>query len=831
MQNKAETSAKKNPILSFFAAIHKYICLGVEKLSGLLSDTKKSLLTLAVLSFSINFLLELSLRQSVFAVFKLIFTNPAVFLVGFLLIFATLSCMYLFRHRTFAFVVITILWIIIMCVNFYLMCLCQRSTPFSSADLRVFNTALEIISNGYLSVFDIIILVLLAMLVIYLLVTTFLKSKKEKGILGIAPFISVQCCAITLVIVVFFTNTVVALDKYDNPPAMFRKHGYAYCFLYSVIDMGIDKPYGYTPDTFEQSRNNVNTVFNAEKKPVEDVFNVEEQDKDLVEELYDMVTASFKEMPEYPYLGITEEESALSVSRLENKYEAYMKAQEEKENSRREPNKKVTRPNIIFLQLESFYDVKNIEGYEYSREPHPIYSKLKEELPGGFLTVPSIGAGTANTEFEIMTGMDKAHFGFGEYPYLSVMQKQTCESMAYNAADYGYKSHVIHNHKGTFYDRNVVFPNLGFDTFTSLENMVDIVTNPRNWAKDSVLIEPIIDCLNSTSGQDLIYTISVQPHGKYPSQELYDKILDGSKPVVELSGNEDNPENPGFAYYVNQLNEVDTFIGELILELSFREEPTILVFYGDHLPSFSVQKYWSLKEGNYFQTDYIIWNNCGIDFSDAKDLSTFQLCSYIFSKVGIDSGDINKLNRIYLDNSVEDYHELLKMYQYAVFYDKNIQDPSSKVKIKTYEPKDIDYGIATGVIDKVYNVGDVTFILGDNFNKFTKIIIDGEKVNTAFINRNLIMTNYELEIGSVITTRQSASGNIYLGDGENEIVYDEVMTVPEEDYNTILTNIFETIGPVHSTEDDIVDDATADFVTGQDEIDLIQNPEEKETIK
>ena len=175
-------------------------------------------------------------------------------------------------------------------------------------------------------------------------------------------------------------------------------------------------------------------------------------------------------------------------------------------------------PNIIFLQLESFYDVTNIEGYEYSEHPHPIYSLLKEQLPGGKLSVPSIGAGTANTEFETISGMDVSLFGIAEYPYLSVLQTQTCESMAYNAKAYGYTSHAIHNHKGTFYDRNKVFPNLGFDTFTSLENMPEIVRNQRKWGKDSMLIDPILKSLDSSFGKDLIYAISVQPHGRYPSE-------------------------------------------------------------------------------------------------------------------------------------------------------------------------------------------------------------------------------------------------------------------------------------------------------------------------
>ena len=825
MLKNNESVGKKNPILAFFAAIHNGICSGMEKLGCLLADTKKSLIVAVAVSFLFNFLLELSLRQNILLVFKLMFTSPEVFFIGFIIIFASLSVMYLFRRRSFAFLMLSLIWIIIMCVNFYMMCICQRSTPFSSADLRVFNTALEIISNGYLSVSDMILLSILIAFVIYLLVISFIKSKKAKGLLGLASFISVQAWAVMLVVVVYFTNIVVLADKYDNPPAMFRKHGYAYCFLYSVIDIGIDKPYGYSPDYFNEHRNNVNARFDAEKKNVEEVFVVEDEHKDLTTTIYEMVIDDYKAMPHYPYIGVTEEEAAVAISRLESKFEDYQQNLADKTDDQNKTDCNLTKPNIIFLQLESFYDVTNIEGYEYSQSPHPIYSMLKENLNTGFLTVPSIGAGTANTEFEIMTGMNKAHFGFGEYPYLSVMQKRTCESMAYNSRDYGYKSHVIHNHKGTFYDRNIVFPNLGFDTFTSIENMVDVVTNPRNWAKDKVLLEPILDCLDSTEEQDLIYTISVQPHGKYPSEEIYKKILRGSEPKVELYGNEDNPENPGFAYYVNQLSEVDTFIGELILELTFRDEPTILVFYGDHLPSFSVQKYWSLKSGNYFQTDYIVWNNCGIDFSDAKDLSTFQLCSYIFSKVGIDSGDINKLNRIHLGGSVEDYHELLKMYQYAVFYDKNIQGPESKVKIQTYEPTQIVYGIATGRIDKIYKIGDVTFIIGDNFNKNSKIIIDGDKVDTAFINRNLIMTNSDVDIGSVITTRQSASGNIYLGNGMNEVIFDNNAIVSEDNYDDVLSDIFDSIGPIQH-EDAVIDDATADFVTGQDEIDMIQMPEE-----
>ena len=135
-------------------------------------------------------------------------------------------------------------------------------------------------------------------------------------------------------------------------------------------------------------------------------------------------------------------------------------------------------PNIIMVQLESFFDVNYLEELSFSENPVPNFEALKRSCPHGFLTVPSIGAGTANTEFEILTGMNLGYFGAGEYPYKTVLQDETCESVCYNLAELGYTNHAIHNHEGTFYQRHIVFSNLGFNTFTSLEYMNDVKYNP-----------------------------------------------------------------------------------------------------------------------------------------------------------------------------------------------------------------------------------------------------------------------------------------------------------------------------------------------------------------
>ena len=182
----------------------------------------------------------------------------------------------------------------------------------------------------------------------------------------------------------------------------------------------------------------------------------------------------------------------------------------------KEPEQK---PNIVFLQIESFFDLARVNGAEYSEEPIPVWSGLLESCPSGMLTVPSVGAGTANTEFEVITGMSLDFFGAGEYPYKTILQEETCESVAYNLKKMGYRTTAIHNNTGTFYDRNMVFANLGFDCFDCEEYMQGITYNDLGWAKDKILTQQIMTALRGSDEQDFVYAISVQPHGKYPKKK------------------------------------------------------------------------------------------------------------------------------------------------------------------------------------------------------------------------------------------------------------------------------------------------------------------------
>ena len=207
-----------------------------------------------------------------------------------------------------------------------------------------------------------------------------------------------------------------------------------------------------------------------------------------------------------------------------------------------------TTPNIIFVQLESFFDVNAINDITLAENPIPYFTKLYNENISGYLTVPTIGAGTINTEFEILTGMSMEYFGAGEYPYKTALKSSTCESVCYNLKKLGYTTSAIHNHQGSFYGRNTTYTHLGFDRFTSIEYMNGVEYTPKDWAKDRILTSQIKEILDSTKQHDFVFAVSVQGHGVYPGdieEDDFETVIPG------------NPEDPAYEskieYYISVL--------------------------------------------------------------------------------------------------------------------------------------------------------------------------------------------------------------------------------------------------------------------------------------
>lgn len=410
-------------------------------------------------------------------------------------------------------------------------------------------------------------------------------------------------------------------------------------------------------------------------------------------------------------------------------------------------------PNIVFLQLESFFDPALVKYLEFSEDPIPNFRYLKKNYSSGYLTVPSVGAGTANTEFEIITGMSLRYFGPGEYPYKTVLKDQVCESINYVLKDIGYAAHAIHNNEASFYGRKDVFTNLGFDTFTSEEYMNITETTPLGWAKDNVLTGEIMDALKSTKESDLVYTISVQGHGGYPSEQI------SSDPEIVIGGVLEEERKNAIEYYVNQIHEMDVFIGELIEELSNYDEDVLLVMFGDHLPSLGLEAR-TLENRSIYQTEYVIWDNMGLEAKD-ENLKSYQLAAVTLEKVDIHLGTVMKYHQE--RRGTKNYWRDLEALQYDMLYGEQYVYNGEI----SYEKTDLRLGVKDIKIVRAFNSLEKTaYVIGENFNSFSKVYINGEAADTTYISESKLKINdCILESEDLLTVNQVSESGKSLSSG------------------------------------------------------------------
>ena len=381
------------------------------------------------------------------------------------------------------------------------------------------------------------------------------------------------------------------------------------------------------------------------------------------------------------------------------------------------------KPDIVMIQLESFFDICDVKGVSFSRDPLPNFHRLQKGYSNGQLTVPTVGAGTVNTEFEVLTGMSQHDFGVSEYPYKTVLKSKTSESICNDLAQIGYSSHAVHNNTATFYGRNKVFSNLGFDSFTSVEYMNNITLNPNGWAKDDVMVDEILKTLDDNKNKsDFTFGITVQSHGKYN-----DVKTDSKDPVKVYNAPEGKEES--YEYYVNEINEVDQMIGKLVYALGKREKPTVLVLYGDHLPSLDLSNE-DLEDGSLYETQYIIWNNYGLKEKD-QDLKAYELYPEVLDQLGIHTGVITQYHQ-QADRSSDTYQTDLKALEYDLLYGENyIYDGEVP-----FTASNLQMGTNPLKIADVYQKDGEYIVRGDNFTPYCRVYFDGKELESQWIDEH-----------------------------------------------------------------------------------------------
>ena len=630
------------------------------------------------LAIIINLIIEILGRKNFLSFFDYVFKSPIVFFYNSLIILFTLSFSFLFKRRKFVIFIISTIWLGFGIANgIILRC---RVTPFTATDFKLIKNGLEIASS-YISPFFMVLIGIGLLSLVITLATVYLRGPKVKSSINykknVLAIIILGLFLLTSTKVLNYTN--ILASYFGNIAFAYLDYGFPYCFSNTLLNTGIKKPNNYSKET------------------IANILNTEIAKKDSI-----LIASNSNNLT-------TKSNDAL--------------------------------PNIIMVQLESFFDPTLVKDLSFSEDPIPYFRELSNNYSSGYLNVPSVGAGTANTEFEIISGMSLDFFGPGEYPYKTILKDTTCESINYTLKEKNYTTHAIHNNTGTFYDRDFVFSQLGFDTFTSLEYMDKFDTNPTGWCKDYILTDEILKALNSTDKQDFIYTISVQGHGSYPDEAILEN------PKITVSGLESEEYINAFTYYVNQIHEMDLFIKNLTDELSTLDEKVVLVMYGDHLPTFGFEDE-DLINNSIFQTKYVIWNNFNLPKED-KTLETYQLSSSVLNRLGINNGILNR----YHNNSSNSpsYMDDLELLQYDMLYgEKYIYNG-----INPFVATNLKMGIETISIEDAFIENEDLFVRGENFTTFSKVYINDDEYDTIYISPTLLRVDkVAIESNDVITIHQ-----------------------------------------------------------------------------
>ncbi len=393
-------------------------------------------------------------------------------------------------------------------------------------------------------------------------------------------------------------------------------------------------------------------------------------------------------------------------------------------------------PNIIVLQMESFTTAQDYSHISVDNDPTPVFNELQENYSSGFFTVPACGAGTANTEFEVLTGISARFFGPGEYPYKGKIRNQTLETMGYVTRMHGYTCSALHNHRAVFYNRNEVYANMGFDSFTSIEYMNNITKTPTNWAKDETMLPDIMGIMNETEGRDFMHIISVEGHGKYPTEQVF------KDPYTTVSCKNETTKWK-YEYYLNECHEMDTFIGNLIDQIEEKGEPTIMLIYGDHIPALDVKES-EYASGDLYSTRYVIWDNMGLAKED-KNIAAYEAGAILLERAGLSHEGVIFDYQQTTDHTSEDFLTDLKALSYDILYG----DYYAFGGVNPYKRINMTMGHSKIKIKDIVKIGDNYYIRGENFTEHSSVSLDGKLLDTVYLSPTLLGLTEEIDVDDV----------------------------------------------------------------------------------
>lgn len=299
-------------------------------------------------------------------------------------------------------------------------------------------------------------------------------------------------------------------------------------------------------------------------------------------------------------------------------------------------------PNIIVIMNEAFSDPAVLGQFSTNEDYMPFVHSLldgAEDTVSGLLNVSVKGGNTANTEFEYLTGSSMAFLPYGSIPYQQYIKDET-PSMASWLSDFGYRTVAMHPYRAAGWDRNKVYPLMGFDEMY-FEEFYEDSALVRKYVSDEADYEKLIRTYEQKEpGEPLfLFNVTMQNHSSYNDWADYDNFT----PDITADG----IDSDVLSAYLSLMKLSDQAIEELVQYFSEEEEDTVIVFFGDHQPTDSVinpilklngttsSALSPEEEAGRYQVPFFIWANYDIEEESGLNISANYLASRTLDAAGL----------------------------------------------------------------------------------------------------------------------------------------------------------------------------------------------------
>ena len=303
-----------------------------------------------------------------------------------------------------------------------------------------------------------------------------------------------------------------------------------------------------------------------------------------------------------------------------------------------QPN--AVKPNIIMIMNEAFWDPTLLPGVTFKQDPLPFIHSLQEKHAVGSLLVPVYGGATVNTEFEALTGHTSSFLPGGSIAY-SQYVRRPLESLASILANQGYITTAIHSYHNWFYRRDEVYHNLGFEKFISSEFFIEPQVK-RYYISDREVSQLVIAESQKAEQEKpfFVFAVTMQNHGPY--------VVGYEKEHIKVEGDISAEAKRIIEIYAQGVADADQSLQMLTEHFAQSERPTIIIFFGDHLPALG-EDYQVYRETGYFEGDLssyeeykkmytvpvVMWSNYLPDGEEDLQLTTSFMTPYLLHQAGL----------------------------------------------------------------------------------------------------------------------------------------------------------------------------------------------------